>query len=263
MFLVQPFISQIAFPAPQHNYKHYERTLLCRKDFTILYNNENQIPIIHCKSKKKNNTGFTILYSHGNAEDLSTSQYFIEQLAKETSCNVISYDYLGYSISNCLGVKPSEEGCYKSIDTVWKYATNSLNIPEHKIIIIGRSIGTGPSVDLASRYNQCAGVILISPLASGANVLSPGANVLGKNVVSSLISQLDIFKNYEKINKITQPIGIIHGKEDNIVSINNAYQLYNLIFKKIEPLWLDNYGHNNIPNTITFRYINNFISQLL
>lgn len=43
--------------------------------------------------------------------------------------------------------------------------------PEH-IILYGQSIGTVPTVDLASRY-ECAAVVLHSPLTSGMRVAFP------------------------------------------------------------------------------------------
>lgn len=42
----------------------------------------------------------TILFSHGNAEDLNTAYSWMKKLSKNLSVNVIGYDYTGYGYSN-------------------------------------------------------------------------------------------------------------------------------------------------------------------
>lgn len=48
----------------------------------------------------------------------------------------------------------------------------SYGVSPENIILYGQSIGTVPTVDLASRY-ECAAVILHSPLMSGLRVAFP------------------------------------------------------------------------------------------
>lgn len=48
----------------------------------------------------------------------------------------------------------------------------SYGISPENIILYGQSIGTVPTVDLASRY-ECAAVVLHSPLTSGMRVAFP------------------------------------------------------------------------------------------
>lgn len=66
----------------------------------------------------------------------------------------------------------SEAGCIRSIDCAWRYLVDARGIPPNQIVIYGRSIGTGPSVDLASRASvegtahsplEARGVMLQSP----------------------------------------------------------------------------------------------------
>ena len=55
--------------------------------------NGNEIAAVYVKREGAN---VTILFSHGNAEDLNTSYWWLERLAKECNVNVLSYDYAGY-----------------------------------------------------------------------------------------------------------------------------------------------------------------------
>jgi fermentation-respiration switch protein FrsA (DUF1100 family) len=67
---------------------------------------------------------------------------------------------------------PTEANLYADIDAVWNAMGDRFNLrPEH-IILYGQSIGTVPTVDLASRM-QPAGVVLHSPLTSGVRVAFP------------------------------------------------------------------------------------------
>lgn len=41
----------------------------------------------------------TLLYSHGNAEDLNSSYSWMRRLSRELNVNVVGYDYTGYGLS--------------------------------------------------------------------------------------------------------------------------------------------------------------------
>lgn len=91
---------------------------------------------------------FTLLFSHGNAVDLGQMTSFFVGLGQRINCNIFSYDYSGYGQSTG---KPSEKNLYSDIDAAWQAMRTKYGIrPEH-IILYGQSIGTVPTVDLASR----------------------------------------------------------------------------------------------------------------
>jgi abhydrolase domain-containing protein 17 len=138
------------------------------------------------------NARFTILFSHGNAVDLGQMSSFYLGLGSRINCNIFSYDYSGYGVSTG---KPSEKNLYADIDAAWQtlrtrcgtsifyrlhfysqggYLWNDCRygISPENIILYGQSIGTVPTVDLASRF-EVAAVILHSPLMSGMRVAFP------------------------------------------------------------------------------------------
>lgn len=45
---------------------------------------------------RRRGANVTILFSHGNAEDLNSSYWYLERLAKACDVNVMCYDYVGY-----------------------------------------------------------------------------------------------------------------------------------------------------------------------
>lgn len=80
-----------------------------------------------------------------------------------------SYDYSGYGMSSG---RSSERNLYADVECAFNILRTKFNVPAEKIILYGQSIGTVPTVDLASKYDVAA-VILHSPLLSGMRVAFP------------------------------------------------------------------------------------------
>ncbi|KAL3176601.1 hypothetical protein MRX96_010217 [Rhipicephalus microplus] len=97
--------------------------------------------------------------SRGNRLALHMSSFYLG-LGSRINCNIFSYDYSGYGVSTG---KPSEKNLYADIDAAWQALRTRYGISPENIILYGQSIGTVPTVDLASRY-EVGAVILHSPL---------------------------------------------------------------------------------------------------
>lgn len=211
---------------------------------------------------------FVLLYSHGNGEDIALLLRYLEDLAKYTGCDIFAYEYPGYSAAQG---SPSEQGCYDAIDAAWRHLTGGageggggaslgggLGIPPERIVLFGRSLGSGPTVDLASRLGEGsrpAGVILQSPLESGARA------VFGRTM-SHVGFLLDIFKNYAKIGRVRTSVAIMHGVEDKVVPCANGRALFEGCAKPWSPLWIEGVGHNNMPDEDVFQYVRAYLEHL-
>jgi pimeloyl-ACP methyl ester carboxylesterase len=57
----------------------------------------NRIAVTHIQKKGAN---VTILFSHGNAEDLNSSYNWMRKLSRRLDVNVVGYDYSGYGESD-------------------------------------------------------------------------------------------------------------------------------------------------------------------
>ncbi|CAM4627095.1 alpha/beta hydrolase domain-containing protein 17A [Lepidochelys kempii] len=194
---------------------------------------------------------FTVLFSHGNAVDLGQMSSFYIGLGTRINCNIFSYDYSGYGMSTG---KPSEKNLYADIDAAWQALRTRYGISPENIILYGQSIGTVPTVDLASRY-ECAAVVLHSPLTSGMRVAFPD---------TKKTYCFDAFPNIEKVSKITSPVLIIHGTEDEVIDFSHGLALYERCPKAVEPLWVEGAGHNDIELYSQYlERLRKFISQEL
>ncbi|OPJ86758.1 alpha/beta hydrolase domain-containing protein 17A [Patagioenas fasciata monilis] len=215
-----------------------------RADFQYSQRELDNIEVFVTKSSRGNRVGcmyvrcvpgarYTVLFSHGNAVDLGQMSSFYIGLGTRINCNIFSYDYSGYGVSTG---KPSERNLYSDIDAAWQALRTRYGISPENIILYGQSIGTVPTVDLASRY-ECAAIVLHSPLTSGMRVAFPE---------TKKTYWFDAFPNIEKISKITSPVLIIHGTEDEVIDFSHGLALFERCPKAVEPLWVDGAGHNDI-----------------
>lgn len=76
----------------------------------------------------------------------------------------------------------------------------------------GVSVGSGPSVHLASREKNLKGLLLEAPFVSCIKVVMD----------YKIMDYFDIFKNIDKIDQITAPFTIIHGEKDQIVPFSHG-----------------------------------------
>jgi len=67
---------------------------------------------------------------------------------------------------------PTEVNIYSDVDAAWHCLTDRYGVTPETVVLYGQSIGTVPTVDLASRV-KVAGVVLHSPLTSGVRVAFP------------------------------------------------------------------------------------------
>jgi pimeloyl-ACP methyl ester carboxylesterase len=74
----------------------------------------------------------TLIFSHGNACDLSVVYPFLIDLSTQLKADVISYDYSGYGRSEG---SPSEKEIYTDIEQVMDFVTISLGVENENIIL--------------------------------------------------------------------------------------------------------------------------------
>ena len=185
------------------------------------------------------NSKYTVLYSHGNAVDLGPMCRFYIRFGKTINCNVLSYDYSGYGVSSG---QPSEKNLYADIEAAWQVLRQRYEVAPENIILYGESIGTVPTVDLATRY-KCAGVILHSPLMSALRVAFPNTR---KTYCFDIFRCCDAFTSIDKVSKVTSPVLIIHGDDDKVIDFSHGLAMYERCPRAVEPLWVEGAGHNDI-----------------
>jgi len=166
-------------------------------------------------------------------------------LSETLGLNFLAYDYEGYGLSEG---ESSEKASFDDVESAFRWLTEDEDGPKiepSKVILFGRSLGSGPTIHLASKHGSLAGLILQSPLRTAMKTQ------LYDWVASSILRPADIFDNETKILKVTNyPVLIIHGKNDRVVPFSHGEYLYEQVKKKnncgVSHYWVDGCGHNDI-----------------
>ncbi|KAK8581998.1 hypothetical protein V6N13_144986 [Hibiscus sabdariffa] len=177
---------------------------------------------------------FTLLYSHGNAADLGQMHDLFVELRAHLRVNIMSYDYSGYGGSSG---KPSDFNTYYDIEAVYNCLKKEYGMKQEDLIVYGQSVGSGPTLHLASHLQRLRGVVLHSAILSGIRVLYPVKMTLW----------FDIFK----------------GTNDEVVDWYHGKRLWELSKEKYEPLWVKGGGHCNLETYPEYiKHLRRFIKEM-
>ena len=130
--------------------------------------------------------------------------------------DVVAYDYTGYGISPN---RSSEKNTYRDIEGVLGFIVNVLKHPLNKVILFGFSLGSGPTLEIASKYQTIAFVVLFAPFASCLTVVE-GPNTYNEG------SDKDMFNNLHKIEMLKCDLILVHGLEDKAIPSGHSDMLF-------------------------------------
>lgn len=150
---------------------------------------------------------YTAIDFHGNAGNLGDRVDHYAQWHR-TGLAVYAVDYRGYGGSQGA---PSERGLYLDARAAWKDVTHDLAIPPDRVIVVGRSLGSGPATQLATEVRP-AGLVLESPMTS----IPAMARVVYPFLPVSLMTRTR-FDNVRKITSVICPLMVIHAADDEII----------------------------------------------
>lgn len=187
-------------------------------------------------SSSSNSERTIILYSHGNSEDLRNVREFSRFLSASLKVPVLAYEYPGYGL-NAKSGKPSEKKIYRDVECCLAYLTLEMGFKPERIILMGFSLGSGPTTYLASKLSSKAcprlgfpkagllgGCIIMSGLASCIRTVS--------RTLARLLPFLDMFRNVSRIGKVVAPTLILHGESDPVVPFWHSVALW----EKLQPM---------------------------
>jgi len=172
---------------------------------------------------------YTILFSHGNAEDLGYAMPYLKYY-QSLGFSIFAYDYPGYGTSEG---KPTEQSTYQAIEKSYDYLTKIKNIDPKTIVIHGRSLGTGPSIEWASKV-PATGVSLESPFLSAVRVYT-----------QIPLFPFDKYQNLKKISAINVPTLVIHGTKDKVIPFWHGKTIYQKLSVPKQYYWVEGANHND------------------
>lgn len=169
-----------------------------------------KLQVWYRKSKDK-----MAIFLHGNVGDLENRADKLKQLA-EMGYGFIIPAWRGFGKSE--GV-PSEEGLYIDAEKVIEYLQKN-GYDLSKVIMIGESLGTGIATKMACKY-KFKGLFLITPYTS----IAERAAEIYPYLFAKYLTK-DNFKVLENIDKINQPLFMIHGDKDTVVPYEHSKKIF-------------------------------------
>lgn len=158
-----------------------------------------------------------VLYFHGNTGSLRRWGTHATRFLR-LGHDVFMPDYRGYGKSRG---KLDEAALHADAERWYQELLKSW--PEGRIIIYGRSLGTGFAVPLAAAHRP-RGLILESPFANFMEVARHYLSILPYRLILRYPMRSD-----KAMLRVKCPVYIFHGKRDPVVPYATALRLYSLV----------------------------------
>ena len=176
-----------------------------------------------------------VLVAHGNGGNITHRGGLAADLHRNLGTGVLLFDYPGYGKSEG---KPSESTCYDSGDAAYLWLKNVAHIAPNRIVLLGESLGGGIAVELATRHEHRALVLVYT-----FTTLPEAAKFRYPWLPTKLLMRTR-FDNLSKLGRCTRPVFIAHGTADEIVPFHHGEQLFAAANEPKEFLRMEGMPHN-------------------
>jgi pimeloyl-ACP methyl ester carboxylesterase len=195
-----------------------------------LYTNSEYAFLMHASPVTK----YTVLYFHGNGEDLISVEPLAARICAKYPVRFICPEYAGYSVRHHHG-HGSITDCQKVAEAMMNYIFQTY--PNEPIIVIGYSIGTGAATWIARHFGDLIyGVVLIAPFASiwtlvfdffydmFSSVLPP--SIASAHGITSMLVSQDDFSSLNNLSNYHGKLYLFHGEHDTIIPPEHSKKLF-------------------------------------
>ncbi len=169
----------------------------------------------------------TILMFHGNGEVATDYLYDFHEAMASLGVNFAVVDYRGYGLSRG---SPSLSAILEDAHASWSHFTGKLGLKPSEIILLGRSLGSIPALELASSSGgDCRGLVIESGIAGfyrWIERMEPMLQRMGVDVDALKKALKESLDHEAKVRKIKRPMLIMHTEHDQIVPSWNARDIY-------------------------------------
>ncbi len=156
----------------------------------------------------------TILYCHGNADNIESVQMVVPQFI-EHGYNILIWDYRGYGLST--GQLTDQQELLADAESVYAWLSHRRDAGE--IVFYGRSLGSGVAVYLAHKFPGHKALLeaaydSLASVAQDHYPIFPASWILKYPMPSS-----------EWVRTVRDKIFIIHGTEDHVIPLDHPKAL--------------------------------------
>lgn len=175
----------------------------------------------------------TFLFLHGNAGHIGYRMPLVRQFINK-GFGIFLLEYRGYGGNKG---SPTEDGLYEDGRTALQFLAQR-GVESKQLVLYGESLGTGVATKLAVEYPFCA-LILQSPFTSLVSLSRYHYPWL-------ILKPKDKFNSLERMKQIHVPLLILHGKQDQVVPIEEGIHLFKQANEPKKILAFDDKNHNNL-----------------
>jgi fermentation-respiration switch protein FrsA (DUF1100 family) len=189
-----------------------------------------------------------VIYFPGNSGNRETRRVDLKEVAA-AGTDVMVVDYRGYGDSPG---SPSEKTIATDAHAVWEAATHDYGYLPYRILVFGESLGGAVAVRLCAELSDSgtppAALVVTSTFSSLPNVAAWSYPAFPFRYLL-----LDRFDSAARIARITCPVTIIHGTDDEIVPIEEGRRLFEAAPAQsssgVDKRWeqVPRMGHNDVP----------------
>jgi uncharacterized protein len=179
-----------------------------------------------------------IVFFYGNGMTVGQT-WNIRQLLGRAGYGVACVEYAGYGVSSG---SPSEHGCYRSADAAIAYLQRETPTTPDQVALLGWSLGSAVAIDLASRRNVRAQVLL-SPLTS----LFAAALDLAR--LGRTAPRIGPFNALSRAGGVDCPTLVVSGAKDALTRPWMANEVTKALGSHARQVSLSGVGHNDMLNS--------------
>ncbi len=175
-----------------------------------------------------------VLWFHGNGETIGGIGPVLREF-RPPQAALLALDYRGYGESSG---RAGIEGTQRDAEAAWAWLASRPEIDSARIVIYGRSVGSGPALHLAAE-RPAAGLILESAFTSLRDMARVHYPIFPSFIAGSG------FDNLALMDRIDCPVLFVHGDADDLVPITMGRRLAEQAGARGEFLVLPAAGHND------------------
>jgi fermentation-respiration switch protein FrsA (DUF1100 family) len=191
-----------------------------------------------------------VLVAHGNGGNITHRGRMAADLNRVLGAGVLLFDYPGYGKSEG---KPSEQGCYAAGDAAYRWLTDEAKIPANRIVLLGESLGGGTAVELATRHDHRA-LVLVFTFTS-----LPAVAKFHYRWLPTHTLMRTRFDNLSKMGRCTRPVFVAHGTADEVVPFAHGEALFAAAKEPKAFLRLDGFTHNLMLGDLFYEGLKRFL----
>jgi pimeloyl-ACP methyl ester carboxylesterase len=191
------------------------------------------------------------IFLHGNAGNLEDRIDKLKQLT-ELGYGFIIPAWRGFDKSEGT---PTKDGLFLDAEAAINYL-KSQNYNLANVIMIGESLGTGIATEMAIKH-KFKGLFLITPYTS---IADRAAELYPFLFAQYLIK--DNFKVLDNIDKINQPLFMIHGTSDKTIPYQHSERIFAKANNPKKLVLYPGAGHNNYNVEDAFTQMKMFFTSL-